>query len=267
MSKIGSMQADGAYPLKSWSARRFPKAFTLVELLVVIAIVGILASLLLPVLSKSKASALQIQCVSQLKQIALALQMYAADNQDFMPWPNWGTNSTGWLYALSNGVPPAPSDSAYQQGLLWHYIREVKVYWCPIDYTNTPYFAERKEKLSSYIMNGATMGYYMGPSSARTHKLSSMNPSAYATWEPSDKPPYDPAKVFNDGASFPNDDEGPSRRHNAGCNVSAFDGHVQFLKFALFEQEQYDKPGLLWCDPDTPQGDGGSRHRSCGLWK
>jgi prepilin-type N-terminal cleavage/methylation domain-containing protein/prepilin-type processing-associated H-X9-DG protein len=261
------VKADRPYPQKSRRARYFPEAFTLVEMLVTIAILGILASLLLPVLSKGKGSALRIQCMSQSKQIGLALQMYVNDNLDFLPWPNWGTNSAGWLYVPSDGGPPLPSDTAYQQGLLWHYIKDARVYWCPIDYTNTPYFSERKERLSSYIMNGATMGYYMGPTNARTHKLSAMNPSAFATWEPSDKPPYDPAKVFNDGASFPNDDEGPSRRHGNGCNVSAFDGHAQFLKFAVFEQEQYDKPGLVWCDPDTPQGDGGRRHRSCALWK
>jgi prepilin-type N-terminal cleavage/methylation domain-containing protein/prepilin-type processing-associated H-X9-DG protein len=248
------------------------RAFTLLELLVVIAIIGILAALLLPVLNKSKQNALQTQCLSQNRQIALALQMYAQDNKDVMPWPNWGTlNSQGWLYTVSNGVPPAPStppEAVYEGGLLWPYIKVVKIYWCPVDYTNTPYFPQRLEQLSSYIMNGAIMGYYQKPpATPKTHKLGSMNPSAYATWEPSDQPPYEPADVFNDGASYPNDSEGPSQRHNTGCNVCAFDGHAQFLKFAIFEEEQNDQPGLLWCDPDTAKGDGGNRGRDCALWK
>jgi prepilin-type N-terminal cleavage/methylation domain-containing protein/prepilin-type processing-associated H-X9-DG protein len=247
-------------------AGRGGMAFTLAELLVVIAIIGILAALLLPALSKSKASALQTECLGQNRQIALAMQMYAQDNKDVMPWPNWGTNGPGWLYAVSNGSPPAPSDGAYQAGLLWAYIKEEKVYLCPVDYTNTPYFAQRQEQLSSYIMNGAIMGYYNGPPDVRSHKLSAMNPSAYATWEPSDQPPYDASAVFNDGASYPNDDEGPSQRHNTGCNVTSFDGHAQFLQFTVFQQEQNDTPGLLWCDPDTAQGNGGPTLRGCRLW-
>src|ERR1051325_1892567 len=85
-------------------------AFTLIELLVVIAIIAILAALLFPVLSQSKARALQIQCLGQNRQIALALQMYAQENNDVLPWPNWGTRFQGWLYTPTNGGPPEPSD-------------------------------------------------------------------------------------------------------------------------------------------------------------
>jgi prepilin-type N-terminal cleavage/methylation domain-containing protein/prepilin-type processing-associated H-X9-DG protein len=264
------MCAERPLSSDSGSARQGTIAFTLVELLVVVVIIGILAALIMPVLSKSKANALQIQCLGQNKQIALALQMYSQDNKDFMPWPNWGTNGQGWLYTVSNGLPPVPSnppEAAYEGGLLWPYVKIVKVYWCPVDYTNTDYFPERLEQLSSYIMNGAIMGYYRRPPAERTHKLSSMNPSAYVSWEPSDNPPYNPALVFNDGASYPIDTEGPSQRHNTGCNVCAFDGHAQFLKFDTFKQEQNDMPGLLWCDPDTPQGNGGNLGRNCSLWR
>src|SRR5262245_62067474 len=87
-------------------------AFTLVELLVVIAIIGILAALLLPTLVKSKAKALQIQCLGQNKQLTLALQMYSQENSDLLPWPNWGTRFQGWLYTPTNGGPPEPSNPA-----------------------------------------------------------------------------------------------------------------------------------------------------------
>jgi prepilin-type N-terminal cleavage/methylation domain-containing protein len=64
-------------------------AFTLIELLVVIAIIAILAALLLPALSKAKRAAQHANCVSNLKQITLAVHMYAQDNQDVLPGPNW----------------------------------------------------------------------------------------------------------------------------------------------------------------------------------
>ena len=61
------------------------RAFTLVEILVVIAIIGILASMLLPVLSKARAKARKVKCISNQRQIYVAYTMYADENKDWYP--------------------------------------------------------------------------------------------------------------------------------------------------------------------------------------
>lgn len=68
----------------SWQ-KRTATAFTLVELLVVIAIIAVLAALLLPALTKGKARAQRIECISDLKELGAAFQMFAHDHQSRFP--------------------------------------------------------------------------------------------------------------------------------------------------------------------------------------
>jgi len=233
---------------------------------VVIAIIAILAGLLLPALASAKQKALRTQCVSQNKQLGLAVIMYAGDFEDYVVWPNWGTANVGWLYKYSGGIPQpsAPGvDHAipYTGGLLWTYInKSYKVYQCPADNTNLPSWAARAEKLSTYVMNGAPMAYHPTPVLGYpTHKLGEMNPSAYMFWEPDATNTTAAAATYNDGANQPDQLDGPSTRHGNGCVVTGFDGHAQFLNIVTFTTELVNKgssPTYCWADPDSVDGGG-----------
>lgn len=66
--------------------RRAGVAFTLIELLVVIGIIGILASLLMPAFSRAKGKALDVKCISNLRQVGIALSIYADEFQGKLPY-------------------------------------------------------------------------------------------------------------------------------------------------------------------------------------
>lgn len=98
--------------------KRFVAAFTLIELLVTLAIIAILASLLLPVLSRSKAKARLTQCTGNLRQWGLAYRQYADDNQDYLPHRGQGVKPLNQIDRPEdwfNALPPYLKLPTYQQ--------------------------------------------------------------------------------------------------------------------------------------------------------
>jgi prepilin-type N-terminal cleavage/methylation domain-containing protein/prepilin-type processing-associated H-X9-DG protein len=82
---LPSCPSAGSAPAGNSQPCRFEPAFTLIELLVVIAVIAILAALLLPALASAKNRAIQIGCLSNLRQINLFTQMYTDDNSGLFP--------------------------------------------------------------------------------------------------------------------------------------------------------------------------------------
>ncbi len=99
-------------------------AFTLIELLVVIAIIGILAALLLPVLAASKQRALTAQCLSNLRQIGLGMNMYADEANGLYP-------ESGGLI-LWDQIDPQTQKHGWMQQIV-SYTQNTNVYHCPSD--------------------------------------------------------------------------------------------------------------------------------------
>jgi len=212
------------------SGRLSRQGFTLIELLVVIAIIAILAALLLPVLSRAKASAVQTQCLSNLKQLNLAMVQYCGDNLDMTPGPETGET--------------LPGNLVQTQGIWWWYKELDKTYvginrpsstndfvfQCPMDrggqnwYPEWPthFYIQVDLDYGSYVYNGCDD--YHNTNNLLNIKLANVRHPAH-TWLMSEW-------CIHWGISWHYSQTGLqySTYNNALMNVSFVDGHAGMIK-------------------------------------
>ena len=204
--------------------------FTLIELLVVIAIIAILAAILFPVFARARAKAQQATCMSNLKQLNLALSMYAQDYDDLLPYGapstwNWtfgwyhGTLYRNRLVRLYNAVDP--------------YVKNSQIWFCTSDL---------------YQADAQAAGGWASLAAAQAGRISYCLCTQWNTWGGGPDPacpadaeltsltsgePSTQSLMCDNGLScdVAGKDSGP---HSSGSNFSFLDGHVKFVPRSLW---------------------------------
>ncbi len=191
------------------------RGFTLIELLVVIAIIAILAAILFPVFAKAREKARQSSCLSNTKQLALAILQYVQDNDEV------------FMYACLN--PP---------GTYWYtasmpYVKNTQVFTCPsysgswVGYGYNMDYLGYSWGTAGTQVGGVGLGTIKSP--AETVMLCDSNSvySFYGGRMSGPNPVYD-TNSYN-GFLPTSPSAGAALRHNSGANHVFVDGHAKWL--------------------------------------
>jgi len=231
------------------------KGFTLVELLVVISIISLLMSIMMPSLRSSREQACRLDCSSNLRNLTLAWQMYAYDNDDKLCHPGTYWNETVYdFYWVSDG-PRIPyndqgnTDQALKDGVLWPYLKNLEIYKCKQD---------RSDRKRSFSLSG-TMGPANLSGTQETGSIESGTKQQFKPFitlnqieRPSSKMVFIGVQCSNrwlngefhsfmdmeeHWASFVSVKSVRTARHNGGCNVSFSDTHVEYWRWNDFDYD------------------------------
>ncbi|MDB6026931.1 MAG: xcpT 2 [Verrucomicrobiales bacterium] len=237
------------------------RGFTLIELLVVIAIIAILAGMLLPVLSRSKETALGIKCMSNMKQITTGWMMYADDNNDYLVWNDLSPTGNGWVRGVIDYNPGNPdntntlylTDPQYAK-LALYTAKSATIYKCPSDKSSVTIGGTKYPRVRSISLSQAMnsqddwMSYLTGVKYKVFHKLTEIalmsTSRAYVMIDehPDSLNFGDFAVAMNDGVPdarvFMVDV--PASYHNGSGGLSFADGHSEIHKW----QDKRTKPAI-----------------------